>query len=158
MRSTATVRRLQRRDKTKKHTEQAQRISDAWDQRDFRTLWSTLWTETKAMRHLLELSADSRRMGDTSQTSWTVGRCSGTKVEWEAQLLEARVREQQGVRWAAAEGYSAEPEELEADFRGTVRRLRQSPLRRATPGWAAPGELWRQVVDPMRDNTRRNMR
>ena len=39
-RSTATVRRLQRRDKTKKHTEQAQRISDAWDQRDFRTLWS----------------------------------------------------------------------------------------------------------------------
>ena len=40
-RATATVRRLQRRDKTKKHTEQAQRISDAWDQRDFRTLWST---------------------------------------------------------------------------------------------------------------------
>ena len=39
-RSTATVRRLQRRDKTKKHTEQAQRISDAWDQRDLRTLWS----------------------------------------------------------------------------------------------------------------------
>ena len=39
-RSTATTRRLQRRDKTKKHTEQAQRISDAWDQRDFRTLWS----------------------------------------------------------------------------------------------------------------------
>ena len=37
-RSTATVRRLQRRDKTKKHTEQAQRVSDAWDQRDFRTL------------------------------------------------------------------------------------------------------------------------
>ena len=34
-----------------------------------------------------------------------------------------------------------------------VRRLRQSPLRRATPSWAAPGELWRQVVDPMRDNT-----
>ena len=27
-----------------------------------------------------------------------------------------------------------EPEELEADFRGVVRRLRQSPLRRATPG------------------------
>ena len=40
-RSTATVRRLQRRDKTKKQTEQAQRISDAWDQRDLRTLWST---------------------------------------------------------------------------------------------------------------------
>ena len=39
-RSTATVLRLQKRDKTKKHTEQAQRISDAWDQRDFRTLWS----------------------------------------------------------------------------------------------------------------------
>ena len=39
-RSTATVRRLQRRDKTKKHTEQAERISVAWDQRDFRTLWS----------------------------------------------------------------------------------------------------------------------
>ena len=34
-----------------------------------------------------------------------------------------------------------------------VRRLRQSPLRRATSGWAAPGELWRQVSDPMRDNT-----
>ena len=29
-RATATVRRLQRRDKTKKHTEQARRISDAW--------------------------------------------------------------------------------------------------------------------------------
>ena len=41
-RATATVRRLQRRDKTKKHTEQAQRISDAWDQRDFRTLWQRL--------------------------------------------------------------------------------------------------------------------
>ena len=39
-RSTATVCRLQRRDKTKKHTEQAQRISDAWDQRYFKTLWS----------------------------------------------------------------------------------------------------------------------
>ena len=46
-----------------------------------------------------------------------------------------------------------EPEELEKDFRRIVRRLRQSPLRRATPSWAAPGELWRQVVDPMRDNT-----
>ena len=74
-------------------------------------------------------------------------------MDWEAQLLEARRREQQAARWAAAEGYSAEPEELEADFRGMVRRLRQSPLRRATPGWAAPGELWRQVADPMRDNT-----
>ena len=39
-RATATVRRLQRRDKTKKHTEQAQRISDAWEEHDFRTLWS----------------------------------------------------------------------------------------------------------------------
>ena len=39
-RSTATVHRLQRRDKTKKHTEQAQRTSDGWDQRDFRTVWS----------------------------------------------------------------------------------------------------------------------
>ena len=58
-----------------------------------------------------------------------------------------------GVRWAAAEGYSLEPEELEKDFRGMVRRLRQSPLRRATPRLAATGELWRQVVDPMRDNT-----
>ena len=74
-------------------------------------------------------------------------------MEWEAQLLEARSREQQAARQAAAEGYSAEPEELEADFLGMVRRLRQSPLRRATPGWAAPGELWRQVADPMRDNT-----
>ena len=80
-------------------------------------------------------------------------RCLGTKVEREAQLLEARSREQQAARWAAAEGYSAEPEELEADFRGMVGRLRQSLLRRATPGWAAPGELWRQVADPMRDNT-----
>ena len=74
-------------------------------------------------------------------------------MEWEAQQREARFREQQGVRWAAAEGYSLEPEELEKDFRGMVRRLRQSPLRRATPRWAAPGELWRQVVDPIRDNT-----
>ena len=72
---------------------------------------------------------------------------------WEARLLEAKSREQQAARWAAAEGYSVEPEELEADFRGMVRRLRQSPLRRATPGWAARGELWRQVADPMRDNT-----
>ena len=39
-RATATVRRLQRRDKTKKHNEQAQRISDAWDKRDFKSLWS----------------------------------------------------------------------------------------------------------------------
>ena len=54
-----------------------------------------------------------------------------------------------GVRWAAAEGYSLEPEELQKDFRGMVRCLRQSPLRRAPPRWAAPGELWRQVVDPM---------
>ena len=82
-----------------------------------------------------------------------LGGCLGTKVEWEAQLRVARFREQQGVRWAAAEGYSLEPEELEKNFRGMVRRLRQSPLRRATPRWAAPGELWRQVVDPMRDNT-----
>ena len=37
-------------------------------------------------------------------------------MEWEAQLREARFREQQGVRWAAAEGYSVEPVELEADF------------------------------------------
>ena len=33
----------------------------------------SLWTETKAIRHSFELSADSRRMGDTSQTSWTFG-------------------------------------------------------------------------------------
>ena len=77
-----------------------------------------------------------------------LGGCLGTKMEWEAQLLEARSREQQAARQAAAEGHSAEPEELEADFRGMVR-----PLRRATPGWAAPGELWRQVADPIRDNT-----
>ena len=74
-------------------------------------------------------------------------------MDWEAQLLEAKSREQQAARWAVAEGYSVEPEELEADFRGMVRRLRQSPLRRATPGWAARGEFWRQVADPMRDNT-----
>ena len=74
-------------------------------------------------------------------------------MEWEAQLLEARFREQQEARWAATERYLAEPEELEADFRGMVRRLRQSSLRRATSSWAAPGELWGQVVDPMRDNT-----
>ena len=57
-------------------------------------------------------------------------------MEWEAQLLEARIREQQGARWAAAEGYS------EADFSGVVRRLRQSPLRRAVPDSAAPGDRW----------------
>ena len=39
-RATATVRRLHKRDKTKKQTEQAQRISDASDQSHFRTLWS----------------------------------------------------------------------------------------------------------------------
>ena len=38
-----------------------------------------------------------------------------------------------------------------------VWRLRHSPQRRATPKWAAPGELWRQMVDPTRDNTPRNM-
>ena len=92
-------------------------------------------------------------MGDTSQTSWTFGGCLGTKVEWEAQLREARFREQQGVRWATEEGYSVEPEELEKHFRGMVRRLRQSPLRRATPNWADPGKLWRQGVETMRDNT-----
>ena len=106
----------------------------------------------KAIRHSFELSADSRRMGDTSQTSWTFGRCLGTKVEWEAQLLEARSREQQGGRWAAAEGYSAEPEELEADFVVWC-GVFDNHLFGATPGWAARGELWRQVADPMRDNT-----
>ena len=156
-----TVRRLQRRDKTKKHTEQAQRISDAWDQRNFRTLWSA----ARAM--LSHPCGPKRRRYDILLSSlptaaaWAthlrqvgpLGGCLGTKVEWEAQLREARFREQQEVRWAAAEGYSVEPEELEEDFRGMVRRLRQSPLRPATPSWAAPGELWRQVVDPMRDNT-----
>ena len=157
-RSTATVRRLQRRDKTKKHTEQAQRISDVWDQRDFKTLWS-------AARAMLSLPrGPKRRRYDVPLSSvptaaaWAthlrqagpLGRCLGTKVEWEAQLLKARIREPQGARWASAEGFSAESE---ADFRGMVRRLRQSPLRRATPGWAAPGELWRQALDPMRDNT-----
>ena len=81
LRSTATVRRLQRRDKTKKHTEQAQRISNAWDQRDFRTLWSAARAmlshpcgpKRRPIRHSFELSADCRRMGDTSQTSWTFG-------------------------------------------------------------------------------------
>ena len=34
-----------------------------------------------------------------------------------------------------------------------VWRLRHSPLRRATAKWSAPGELWRQMVDPTRDNT-----
>ena len=39
-----------------------------------------------------------------------------------------------------------EPEELEADFRGMVRRLRRSPLRRATPCWRLQvnfGGRWR---------------
>ena len=49
--------------------------------------------------------------------------------------------------------YSPEPEELQQDFRGMVWRLRHSPLRRATPKWAAPRELWRQVVGPTCDNT-----
>ena len=154
-RSTARVRRLQKRDKTKKHIEQAQRICDTWDQRDSRTLWSA----ARAM--LSHPCGPKRRRYDIPLSSlptapaWATHLrqagpfegCLGTKVEWEAQLLEARSREQQTARWAAAAGYSAEPEELEADFRGMVRRLRQSPLRRATPSWAAPGELWRQVVD-----------
>ena len=125
-RATATVRRLQRRDKTKKHNEQAQRISDAWDQRDFKTLWS-------AARAMLSHPCGPKlRRYDTPLSSlptaaaWAthlrqagpLGRCLGKKVEWEAQLREARSREQQGVRWAAAEGYLLEPEELEQDFRG----------------------------------------
>ena len=76
-----------------------------------------------------------------------------TKVGWDAQLSDVKSREQQAARWAAAEGFVVELEELETDFRGMVRRLRQSPLRRAACGWTAPGELWRQVADPMRDNT-----
>ena len=160
-RSTATVRRQQRRDKTKKHTEQAQRISEAWDQRDFR-----LWSAARAM--LSHPCGPKRRRYDIPLSSlptaaWAthlrqagpLGRCLGTEEEWEAQLLEAKSREQQAARWAAAEGYLVEPEEFEADFRGMVQRLRQSPLRRATPGWAAPGELWRQVEDPMRDITQK---
>ena len=70
-------------------------------------------------------------------------------MQWEAPLREAGGTLGRSRRLLG----SVEPEELEADFRGMVRRLRQSPLRRATPSWAAPGELWRQVVDPMRDNT-----
>ena len=144
-RATATVRRLQRRDKTKKHTEQAQRISDEWDQRDFRTLWSA----ARAM--LSQPCGPKRRRYDIplshlpTAAAWAthlrqagpLAECLGRKVGWEARLLEAKSREQQAARWAAAEGYSVELEELEADFRGMVRRLRQSPLRRATPGWAA---------------------
>ena len=160
-RATATLRRLQRRDKTKKHTQQAQRISDAWDQRDFRTLWSAARAMLshscgpKRRRHDIPLSSlpTAAAWATHLRQAGPLGVCLGTKVEWEAQLRAERFREQQGARWAAAEGCSVEPEELEADFRGMVWRLRQSPLRRATPSWAAPGELWRQVVDPMRDNT-----
>ena len=134
-RSTATVRRIQRQNKTKKHTEQAQRISDAWDQRDFRTLWSAARAMLshpcgpKRRRFALSSLPTAAAWLTHLRQAGPLGRCLGTKVEWEAQLLEARSREQQAARWAAAEGYSAEPEELEADFRGMVRRLRQSPLR-----------------------------
>ncbi len=75
------------------------------------------------------------------------GRCLGTKVEWEAQLREARFREQQGVRWAAAEGYSLEPEELEKDFRGGV-RLRDGRLQ-ANFG----DRWWIRCVTILRRNT-----
>ena len=160
-RARATVRRLQRRDKTKKHNEQAQRISDAWDQRDFKSLWSAARAMLshpcgpKMRRYDIPLSSlpTAAAWATHLRQAGPLGGCLGTKVEWEAQLREARYREQQGVRWAAAEGFSQEPEELEQDFRGMVWRLRHSPLRRATPKWAAPGELWRQMVDPTRDNT-----
>ena len=160
-RATATVRRLQRRDKTKKHNEQAQRISDAWDQRDFKSLWSAARAMLshpcgpKMRRYDIPLSSlpTAAAWATHLRQAGPLGGCLGTKVEWEAQLREARYREQPGVRWAAAEGFSLEPEELEQDFRGMVWRLRHSPLRRATPKWAAPGELWRQMVDPTRDNT-----
>ena len=75
-------------------------------------------------------------------------------MEWEAQLLEARVREQQEARWAAAEGYSAELEELEADFRGMVRRLRQSPTSSARDsGMGGSRRTLATGGGPMRDNT-----
>ena len=91
-------------------------------------------------------------MGDTSQTSWTFGEMPWDESGMGSTATGSEIPRTTGVRWAAAERYSLEPEELEKDFRGMVRRLRQSPLRRATPRWAAPGELWRQVVFPMRDN------
>ena len=77
-RATATVRRLQRRDKTKKHTEQAQRISDAWDQRDFRTLWS-------AARAMLSHPCEpKRRRYDIPLSSLP------TAAAWAARLRQAR--------------------------------------------------------------------
>ena len=76
-RATATVRRLQRRDKTKKHTEQAQRISDAWDQRDFRTLWSA----ARAM--LSHPCGPKRRRYDISLSSLP------TAAEWATHLRQA---------------------------------------------------------------------
>ena len=105
-RSTATVRRLQRRDKTKKHTEQAQRVSDAWDQRDFRTLWSAARATLSHPRGPKRRRYDIPLSSLPTAAAWAthlrqagpLGGCLGTKVEW-----EARRREQQAARWAAAE-------------------------------------------------------
>ena len=76
----------------------------------------------KAIRHPLELSADSRRMGDTSQTSWTFG-----EMLWYERGMGSTAAGSEGPRTTGS----------------TLGRSRT----------AAPGELWRQVVDPMRDNT-----
>ena len=110
-RATATVRRLQRRDKTKKHIEQAQRISDSWDQRDFRTLWSA----ARAM--LSHPCGPKRRRYDILLSSLP------TAAAWATHLRQAGpfgwmlwdesgkhsygkrgFENNRGARWAAAEG------------------------------------------------------
>ena len=107
-RSTATVRRLQRRDKTKKHTEQAQRISDAWDQRDFSTLWSAARAMLshpcgpKRRRHDIPLSSLPTAAAWATHLRQAGPSRLRTKVVWEAPLLEAKSQEQQAARWAAS--------------------------------------------------------
>ena len=125
------------------------RISAAWDQRDFRTLWS-------AARAMLSHPCGPKRGRNDiplsslpTAAAWAThlrqagpsGGCFGTKVEWEAQQLEVRSREQQGARWPAAEGYSAEPEEQGSASSTITSSARDSGLggsRRTLPAGCGP--------------------
>ena len=91
-------------------------------------------------------------MGDTSQTSWTF-EVDALRRKWDGKHSYGK-RDSENNRGYVGPQQKDTPwnrRNLRRIF--VVRRFRQSPLRRATPSWAAPGELWRQVVDPMRDNT-----
>ena len=152
--------RLQRRDKTRKNTEQAERISDAWDQCDFRTLWSA----ARAM--LSHPCGPKRRRYDIPLSSLPTAAARATHLRQGGPLVDAL-----GRMWNGERSCGKRDSESNRGYVGPQQKdtpWNQSNLRRIFVVWygvfdnplcgvrlrvAAPGELWRQVVDPMRDNT-----